>query len=92
MDNNKRNSSMVWMMVVCCALLLLVLFAGSAAFTGGYLRYVIFGALALAGVWMMVRSHGTHGEAHEKEVEGRGPATSKTRSSTEEKKDHSCCH
>lgn len=93
MDNNKHDNSMMWMMVICCALpLLFLLFAGSAVFASGYLRYVIFGAFALAGVWMMFRMHGSSGKSHEGHDENQATQSGGVKSPDSEKKDHSCCH
>ncbi len=93
-NNGKQDHSMMWMMVICCALpLLFLLFAGSAVFASGYLRYVIFGAIALAGVWMMLRGHGSHAENHENHDEEKASGDVDVKSSAQGmKKDHSCCH
>lgn len=93
-DNGKQMHSMMWMMVICCAVpLLILLFAGSAVFASGYLRYVIFGAVAIAGVWMMLRRHGSHGGDHKDLNEEKNSSSEDVKSSAHDmKKDHSCCH
>lgn len=62
---------MLWIMVACCALpLILLLLGGSAVFSGGYLKYVIIGALALICISMMFKRHRRRGKAGEDEVSG----------------------
>ncbi len=96
--NEKQNHLMMWMMVICCALPLVVLlfvsgFGGAALFSGGYLSWVIFGGLALACIGMMFRSHG-RGSLNENypDMPNAKQASSENPPSTDEKKDHSCCH
>ena len=86
--NGKGDSSMMWMMVLCCALpLIFLLFAGSTVFSGGYIKYVLFGALAAAFLWMMWRGHGKHGGAS-----GSEKADEKESEKKDEHKKGSCCH
>ncbi len=87
--NGKGDNSMMWMMVLCCALpLVFLLFAGSSAFAGGYLKYVLFGALAAVFLWMIWRGHGGHSDPHEdhKASASGGPETKDTN------KHKGCCH
>lgn len=79
----------MWMMVLCCALpLVFLLFAGSSVSTGGYLKYVIIGGLAVACFWMMFKRHGGHGDSQEDHKTGVSgePETKDTN------KHKSCCH
>ena len=87
--NGKGDNSMMWMMIICCAApLIFLLFVGGAAFSGGYLQYIIIGALAAGCLWMMFRGHGRHGstDGGEKTDSGEGTKTK------DEHKKGSCCH
>jgi len=80
---------MMWMMVLCCALpIILLLFAGSSVFAGGYLKYVLFGALAAMCLWMMFKGHGGHGNPHEDHKTG----ASGEQETKDTNKHKSCCH
>ncbi|MEK7156523.1 MAG: hypothetical protein AAB790_01825 [Patescibacteria group bacterium] len=69
--NGKGDNSMMWMMVLCCALpIAFLLFGGSLLASGGFLPKILFGAFAVACVWMMFKGHGGHGDSHENSKTG----------------------
>ena len=83
---------MMWMMIICCAVpLIFLLFVGGTAFSGGYLQYIIIGALAAVCLWMMWRGHGRHGGNSDADTEVKTNAVEEPKTKDEHKKG-SCCH
>ena len=61
-DHNNKDGGhkgMMWMMAIRCALpIVVLLFGGSVLFSGGYVWFVLIGAVAVICIWMMFKGHG----------------------------------